>query len=103
MINGYGPTENTTFSCCFRVPRQSIASASLPIGRPITGTDAYVLGEQMQLQPVGCVGELYVGGAGLARGYLNKPGLTARAFVRHPFSGDSNARLYRTGDRVRWL
>jgi amino acid adenylation domain-containing protein len=103
VINGYGPTENTTFSCCYTVPRDIAAAGSLPIGRPITGTDAYVLDDRMQLQPVGCAGELYVGGPGLARGYLNKPELTARAFVAHPFSDSPQDRLYRTGDRVRWL
>ena len=103
VINGYGPTENTTFSCCHPVPRGRASAGTLPIGRPITGTDAYVLDDRMQLQPAGCVGELYVGGAGLGRGYLNKPQLTARAFVPHPFSSDPCARLYRTGDRVRWL
>ncbi len=103
VMNGYGPTENTTFSCCYPVPRDRAPAATLPIGRPITGTDAYVLDGRMQLQPIGCVGELYVGGAGLGRGYLNKPELTARSFVPHPFSADPQDRLYRTGDRVRWL
>jgi len=102
VINGYGPTENTTFSCCYPVPRDRSAG-SLPIGWPITGTDAYVLDDRMQLQPLGCVGELYVGGAGVARGYVGKPALTERAFVPHPFSPDPDARLYRTGDRARWL
>ncbi|HEX3525463.1 MAG TPA: amino acid adenylation domain-containing protein, partial [Thermoanaerobaculia bacterium] len=103
ISNCYGPTENTLFSCCFRVPRQAGTTGSLPIGKPIKGSSAYVLDESMRLQPIGCAGELYVGGAGLARGYLNKPGMTQSRFVKNPFSTDPDDRLYRTGDKVRWL
>ncbi len=102
MINGYGPTENTTFSCCYTVSDANALSASVPIGRPIANTEAYVLDAGMELVPVGTVGELYLGGDGLARGYVGQPGLTARKFVPHPHSVRPGARLYRTGDWVRF-
>ena len=104
LINGYGPTENTTFSCTHRMSSgwQS-GGASVPIGSPIANTQVYVLDQQMQLVPVGVSGELYVGGAGLARDYLRRPELTAEKFVPHPYSEVPGARLYRTGDQVRWL
>ncbi|HBL28031.1 MAG TPA: non-ribosomal peptide synthetase, partial [Acidobacteria bacterium] len=101
ILNGYGPTENTTFSCCHPIPREGGDAGSLPIGRPIRGSSAYVLDESLQLLPVGCAGELYVGGAGLARGYLNRPDLTEERFVGNPFSQEPGERLYRTGDKVR--
>lgn len=103
LINGYGPTENTTFTCCHEITDGSLARGSVPIGRPIANTQVYVLDEHLQPVPAGIPGELYTGGDGLARGYLNRPELTAERFVPHPFSNDSNARLYKTGDLVRWL
>src|SRR5208283_2287118 len=76
LTNGYGPTENTTFSCCYRIPDDvDPAAPSIPIGRPIANTTAYVLDEERRLLPVGVPGELYVGGDGLARGYLRRPQL----------------------------
>jgi amino acid adenylation domain-containing protein len=102
LINGYGPTENTTFSCCYSVPSIASIGANLPIGRPIANSSAYVLDAHKQPQPLGVPGELYVGGDGLARGYLNAPELTAERFVPDPFSGDEGSRLYRTGDRARF-
>jgi amino acid adenylation domain-containing protein len=104
LINGYGPTENTTFSCTHRMGSgwQS-GGASVPIGRPIANTQVYVLDQQMKLAPVGIAGELYVGGEGLAREYLRRPELTAEKFVPHPYSPVPGARLYRTGDQVRRL
>ncbi|HEU0052069.1 MAG TPA: amino acid adenylation domain-containing protein, partial [Longimicrobium sp.] len=101
LINGYGPTENTTFTCCHRVESLRDDAASVPIGRPITNTRVYILDGRMQPVPIGVPGELYAGGAGVALGYLDRPDATADAFVASPFiPGD---RLYRTGDRARWL
>ena len=101
IINGYGPTEATTFSCCHRVEALSSASPTVPIGRPISQTRAYVLDGRLQPAPVGVVGELYVAGAGLARGYVRQPALTAGRFVADPH-GPAAARMYRTGDLARW-
>lgn len=103
LINGYGPTENTTFTCCYPVQDSSRLGRSVPIGRPIANTQVYVLDRQMQPVPVGVSGELYIGGDGLAQGYLNQPDMTAEKFVSNPFSGKPDARLYRSGDLVRWL
>ena len=105
LINGYGPTENTTFSTTHRL-RDGLPAGepSVPIGRPIAASRAYVLDPSLTLLPAGCVGELYVGGAGVARGYLGRPALTAERFLPDPFSGDPRGeeRLYRTGDLARW-
>src|SRR6266545_4164934 len=101
LINGYGPTEATTFTCCYDIKDVPRGAASIPIGRPVSNTDVYVLDERMQLVPFGVPGELHIGGDGLARGYLNSPDLTAQKFVPHPFSKEAGARLYRTGDLVR--
>ena len=103
LINGYGPTENTTFTCCHHITRSLPANRSVPIGRPVANTQVYLLDAQGQPVPIGVPGELYAGGAGLARNYLNHPALTAEKFVPHPFSDTPGARLYRTGDRARWL
>jgi amino acid adenylation domain-containing protein len=84
VINGYGPTENTTFSCCYRVPEDADLRNGVPIGGPITGTRTYVLDEGLEPVPVGVTGELYVAGAGLARGYLKRGALTAERFVANP-------------------
>ncbi|MET0395341.1 MAG: amino acid adenylation domain-containing protein, partial [Longimicrobiaceae bacterium] len=101
LVNEYGPTETVVGCSVYRVPDESVRG-SVPIGRPIAGTQLYVLGGEMQLAPVGMTGELYVGGPGVARGYLGRPGLTAETFVPDPFGGEAGARLYRTGDRARW-
>ncbi|WP_270171315.1 non-ribosomal peptide synthetase [Paenibacillus sp. SYP-B4298] len=98
VVNGYGPTENTTFTCYYRIPQGQ--SQTIPIGRPVQGTDCYILDKSGRLMPLGMPGELYVGGDGLARGYLNQPELTAEKFVAHPFK--QGERLYRTGDLVRY-
>jgi acyl carrier protein len=101
MINGYGPTENTTFSCCYTVADGNL-SASVPIGKPIANSEAYILDSNMQPVPIGTTGELYLGGEGLARGYVGQPGMTAEKFVPHPHSTSLGVRLYRTGDWVRF-
>ncbi len=102
LINGYGPTENTTFTTCHSITHTDSRQTSIPIGKPVANTQVYILDETMQPVPVGVVGELYAGGDGLARGYLNRAGLTAERFVPNPFSEQPGARLYRTGDLVRY-
>jgi len=103
LLHVYGPTENTTFST-YQVVEQVAANAvTAPIGAPIANTTAYVLDQRLEPAPIGVAGELYLGGAGLAREYLRRPELTAENFVPHPYSAEGGARLYRTGDQVRWL
>jgi amino acid adenylation domain-containing protein len=103
LINGYGPTESTTFTTTYTIPGQLDPDlSSIPIGRPIANTEVYVLDGQWQPVPIGVPGELFIGGAGLAKGYLNRPELTAEKFVANPFNSDPTAQLYRTGDLVRW-
>ncbi|HET6851468.1 MAG TPA: amino acid adenylation domain-containing protein, partial [Pyrinomonadaceae bacterium] len=103
VINGYGPTESTTFTCCRRVNKAAEAGASIPIGKPIGATQVHVLDPKMRPVPVGATGELYIGGDGLARGYWQRPSLTAERFVPNPFSRGGGERLYCTGDKVKWL
>jgi aspartate racemase len=104
LINGYGPTETTTFATTFTIPRPFDPSARrVPIGRPLPNTQVYVLNELGQPQPIGVAGEIYIGGDGVALGYRGAGSLTAARFVPDPFSGRPGARLYRTGDRGRWL
>jgi amino acid adenylation domain-containing protein len=103
LVNGYGPTENTTFTCCHPMTEPQQVGPTVSIGRPIANTQVYLLDAALQLVPVGVWGELYTGGDGLAWGYLGRPELTAERFVPHPFSAQPGARLYRTGDRARWL
>jgi len=103
LINGYGPTENTTFTCCHRLPAGAmVGAAGVPLGRPIALTSLHVLGPSDQPCPIGIPGELHISGAGLARGYLNNPALTAEKFIPDPFSSDPTARLYKSGDLVSW-
>jgi amino acid adenylation domain-containing protein len=101
VINGYGPTEGTTFSVCFPIADFSDIRTTVPIGRPVSNTTVYVLDSNMELAPPGTTGELYIGGAGLARGYFHQADLTAESFVPNPFS-DFGSRLYRSGDVVRY-
>jgi non-ribosomal peptide synthetase component F len=86
LINGYGPTENTTFTCCYRIRDSYRSQGSVPIGRPISNTQVYILDGARQPVPIGVPGELYMGGDGLALSYLNQPELTAEKFVPNPFS-----------------
>jgi amino acid adenylation domain-containing protein/FkbH-like protein len=102
LLNGYGPTENTTFACCHLIGSVPEGATSVPIGRPVSNTNICVLDENLMPVPIGVAGELYAGGDGLARGYWNRDVLTRERFVPNPFGSDSE-RLYRTGDRVRWL
>jgi amino acid adenylation domain-containing protein len=102
VVNGYGPTESTTFACCHRVSLEDTTAASIPIGVPIAGTEIYILNEELQPVSGQETGELYIAGAGLARGYLNRPGLNEEKFVKHAFSCDASARMYRSGDMGRY-
>ncbi|WP_431130660.1 amino acid adenylation domain-containing protein [Variovorax paradoxus] len=103
LRNGYGPTECTTFAATYRIPHALPADLrSVPLGRPIKDTVLRVLSPSMALMPTGLIGELCIGGHGLARGYLRQPQLTEERFVPDPF-GEAGERLYRTGDLVRWL
>jgi amino acid adenylation domain-containing protein len=99
VTNVYGPTETTIWSMVADV---SAASGSIPIGAPVSNTQIYVFDDSLCLVPVGVVGELYIGGTGVARGYLGRHGLTASRFVADPF-GPPGSRMYRTGDMVRWM
>jgi amino acid adenylation domain-containing protein len=101
VLNAYGPTEATV--CATVGEAAGGAGATVPIGRPIENARVYVLDGRGDPAPAGVPGELYVGGAGVARGYLGRPGLTAERFVPDALSGAAGARLYRTGDRARWL
>jgi aspartate racemase len=103
LINGYGPTENTTFTCCHTVTAATDLEHSVPIGRPIANSRVYVLDRQRRPVPIGVPGELWIAGDGLARGYLNRPELTAERFVAHDLGGGLHERLYRSGDLVRYL
>lgn len=103
LINEYGPTETVVGCCVFEASDVEPTSGPVPIGRPIANTRLYVLNDAMQPMPVGTPGELYVGGAGVARGYVNRPALTAKRFVPDPFGDNAGARLYKTGDLVRYL
>lgn len=101
FVNGYGPTETTVavtlYDCVGTWDKNP------PIGKPMENVEAYVLNEQLQPVPIGIPGELYIGGSTLARGYVNRPDLTAEKFIKHPFSNNENDRLYKTGDLVKWL
>ncbi|NMO13901.1 non-ribosomal peptide synthase/polyketide synthase [Pyxidicoccus fallax] len=98
----YGPTEGTLFTSCHRMTDVAHVGASVPIGKPIGNTQVYVLDASGQPVPMGITGELFVGGDGVARGYVEQPALTAERFVPDPFSSIPGARLYRTGDLARW-
>ncbi len=98
LVNGYGPTENTTFTTCHDIVAADLERPSIPIGRPIANTTVHILDELLRPVPVGIPGELMTGGDGLAIGYQNAPDLTSGKFIDHPDFG----RLYRTGDRCRW-
>ncbi|MDQ1592734.1 MAG: hypothetical protein QOG71_3361 [Pyrinomonadaceae bacterium] len=100
ILNMYGPTETTIWSTAYEVRG---AEQQIPIGRPVANTQIYILDRRLRPQPVGVQGELYIGGDGLARGYLNHPALTAERFIPDPFGARAGARLYHTGDAARYL
>ncbi|HYH80071.1 MAG TPA: amino acid adenylation domain-containing protein, partial [Longimicrobium sp.] len=103
LTNGYGPTETTTFAVTHRIEHVAEGARGIPLGRPISNTRVYVVDGAGEPTPLGVAGELLIGGAGVAHGYLNRPGLTAERFVPDALSGEPGERLYRTGDRARWL
>ncbi|MSU51933.1 MAG: non-ribosomal peptide synthetase [Opitutaceae bacterium] len=103
IVNAYGPTENTVFTCCYTVTSTEVLTASVPIGRPVSGTSVHIVDRFGEPVPVGVPGELVTGGAGLARGYFRQPEATTERFGPDPFSTAPGARVYRTGDRARWL
>ncbi len=103
LLHCYGPTENTTFSTTCELTAADARLPRLPIGRPIANTRAYLLDSHGQPVPTGAIGELYVGGDGVAHGYLDRPELTAERFLADPFAAEPGARMYRTGDLARYL
>jgi amino acid adenylation domain-containing protein len=103
LLHVYGPTENTTFSCWHPICDLAPDATTVPIGRPVANTAVYLLDAKRQPVPVGVPGEIYLGGDGLARGYLNLPALTAERFIQHPFSNVPGTRLFRTGDLGKYL
>ncbi|RKI05722.1 amino acid adenylation domain-containing protein, partial [Corallococcus praedator] len=102
VSNGYGPTETTVFASTYRLTDAAQVGTSIPIGRPVNATQLYVMDRHGQPVPPGVAGELFIGGDGLARGYLSRPDLTAERFVPNPFAATQGERLYRTGDLARW-
>lgn len=107
FMNGYGPTESTTFTCVYHLLNR-IDSPNVPIGKPIDNRSVYILDSERTPVDVGVTGELYIGGAGLATGYLNRPELNSERFVPNPFASEADklkgyTTLYRSGDLVRWL
>ena len=103
ILNHYGPTETTIGTCTFEVGTAPPQGRTVPVGSPLPGTCAYVVDRQMRLLPFGVPGELYIGGEGVARGYLSRPAETKANFMPDPFTGAAGGRLYKTGDRVRAL
>jgi len=103
FCNIYGPTENTTFTARCELANSANIEASVPIGKPISNTEVYVLDHNLKLCPVGAPGQLFIGGAGLARGYFNRAELTAERFIPHPLAKQAGERLYQSGDLVRYL
>ena len=102
LVNGYGPTETTTFAITHEIVSVAADVHSIPLGAPIANTTIHLLDAQGRLVPAGVAGEIHIGGDGVARGYLNRPELTAERFLRDPFSDARDARMYRTGDLGRW-
>ncbi|NCT61530.1 MAG: amino acid adenylation domain-containing protein [Microcystis aeruginosa G13-01] len=103
LLHVYGPTENTTFSCWYLVEKVASTATTIPIGKAIANTQIYLLDKNLQPVPIGVVGELHIAGAGLAKGYLNRPELTQEKFIANPFDKTGKSKLYKTGDLARYL
>jgi amino acid adenylation domain-containing protein len=103
LLSAYGPTETTTFATTYEITADHPERSSIPLGRPIGNTQIYILDKRLRPVPMGVTGELYIGGPGVALGYLNQVSLTEERFLKDPFSQQSNARMYKTGDLGRWL
>ncbi|WP_426575526.1 amino acid adenylation domain-containing protein (plasmid) [Xenorhabdus stockiae] len=103
LLNGYGPTESTTFATTYAITAPVDVTQSIPIGRPIANTRIYLLDAHQQPVPMGASGEIYISGEGVARGYLNQPELTAERFLTDPYSSAPGAKMYKTGDMGRYL
>jgi acyl-coenzyme A synthetase/AMP-(fatty) acid ligase/acyl carrier protein len=103
LVNGYGPTENTTFTCCNPLRGSGEVGGSVAIGRPIANTRVHLMDRTLRAAPMGVPAELLAGGDGLARGYQARPALTAERFIPDPLGGPGGGRLYRSGDLARWL
>jgi acyl-CoA synthetase (AMP-forming)/AMP-acid ligase II len=102
FLNAYGPTECTTFTTTYQIESVTDDAKSVPIGSPISNVQVYILDDHLRPVPIGAAGEIYIGGEGVALGYLNRPELTAGRFIADPFSAIGGARLYKSGDLARW-
>lgn len=102
LLNAYGPTECTTFTTTHLIHAADCDTGNIPIGKPIANTQVHILDSRLQLSPIAVAGEMYIGGEGVANGYLDRPALTAERFIADPFSPTAGRRLYRTGDLARW-
>ena len=103
IINGYGPTENTTFTTTYTIKNIKDIEHGVPIGKPVSNTSVYILDKSMLPVPIGATGELYTGGDGVAKGYLNQKELTEKVFIKDGFSKEKGSRMYRTGDLACFL
>ena len=102
LYNEYGPTESSVWCIAHKITPKDAEASSVPIGLPIKNIQVYILDDLLQRVPYGTVGDLYIGGLGLTKGYLNDDERTAQSFIQHPFDTDSSKRLYKTGDLAKY-